>query len=120
MVLPANACGVLCTVNVMLTVLPNRASRLVCAVSLVSKNAVIFPVQLFSVAMFIAQLPEAPKGVTSFTAPFRLSVHFDAFVNNVEASVHEAPTPAKAVNVFSPSYYGTKSEPHPNDDRSFT
>jgi hypothetical protein len=44
-----------------------------------------------SVARFTVQLPEAPNGVTSFTAPFRLKVHLEASVKAVLASVTLAP-----------------------------
>lgn len=67
------------------------AKRLVCAVSVVSRKHVILPDQLLSVARLIVHEPAAPNGVTSFTAPFRLNVHFDAFVKAVEPSVTEPP-----------------------------
>ena len=50
-----------------------------------------FPLQDLIVAKFIAQLPLAPNGVTSFVAPFKLRVHLDASVNAVEASETLAP-----------------------------
>lgn len=95
---PVKACGVDCTVKVILKVEPSSPSKLLCAVSLGSKNALILPVQLLSVAILMAQLPLAPKGVTSFTAPLSDRVHLDAFVKAVEASVQLAPTPLSAAN----------------------
>lgn len=46
----------------------------------------------------MAQLPAAPKGVTSLVAFFIDTTHFDESVNAVDASVAEAPIPASAVN----------------------
>jgi hypothetical protein len=82
---------------------PSNAKRLVCAVSDVSMNAVTFAVHDLIVERLICQLPDAPNGVTSFTAPFNDNVHFDASVKAVEASETEAPIPASALIAFIPS-----------------
>jgi hypothetical protein len=54
----------------------------------------------------MVQLPLAPNGVTSFTAPFKLKVHLDALVKAVLDSDTDAPTPASAAMVYTPFLKG--------------
>jgi hypothetical protein len=100
---PVKPCGVPTTFKVIATTVPISANKFVCAVSLVSMNALILAVQLLIVGMFIAQLPLAPNGVTSLVAFLMLSVHFEASVKDVLASKQFAPIPAKAANFLLPS-----------------
>lgn len=102
--LPLKPCGVDATLSVNVTVKLSSPMMLVCAVSLGSKNAVILPDQLLSVAMLMTQEPLAPNGVTSFTAPFSDNVHLEALLNVVDASTQLAPTPDNALIFFLPSY----------------
>jgi hypothetical protein len=90
------------TFKVSATIVPINAKRFVCAVSDGSMNPVTLAVHELMVGMFIAQLPDAPNGVTSFVAFFIDNVHLEESENPVGADAL-APIPANAVNAFSPS-----------------
>jgi len=64
-------------------------------------NTDTFAVHELIVGMFIAQLPDAPNGVTSLVAFLRDRVHLLESVKAVLDSWTDAPIPAKAVNAFS-------------------